>query len=220
VPRRRSTLIGLLCVWPVVSGQTRADRPEFDVASIKLNKDNIGGSLARTPGGLTARNAEFGPLVKLAFQTRQVDLSRVPDALRLARFDIVAKASEKISGDQYWQMLQTLLENRFHLTYHRETRDVQLYALVFRKNGTDLGPKISRSVDPNCPVNPSGSDFCGVQAGLGRMNGQRVPMARIAQELSAFAGRPVRDQPASPAPSTFSLPGRRTYSDPRTRSNT
>ena len=174
--------------------QPPADGPEFEVASIKLNKDDTGGSLARTPGGLTARNAEFIRLIERAFQTRQVDISRVPDPIRLARFDIIAKASGKISGDGYWAMLRRLLEDRFQLAYHRETRDVPLYALGFRKTGAELGPKINRSADPNCPVNPSASDFCGVQVRLGMLHGQRVSMPRIAQELTVFAGRPVQDQ--------------------------
>jgi uncharacterized protein (TIGR03435 family) len=186
--------IALFGTQRAASGQPPTDRLEFEVASVKVNHDNVGGSLARTPGGLTARNAEFTRLIELAFQTRQVDLSRVPEPLRSERFDIVAKASGKISGDRYWEMLRTLLEDRFHIKYHRETRNVSVYALSFAKKGAELGAKISHSADPNCPVNPSGRDFCGVQDRPGWMNGQRVPMPRIAQELSAFAGRPVQDQ--------------------------
>ncbi len=174
--------------------QTPAGRLQFDVASIKPNQDGRGGSIARTPGGLTARNAPFSLLIEMAFQTKLLDLSSVPEPLRSERFDIVAKAPGKISGDQYWEMLRALLEDRFRLAYHRETRNAQLYALVFAKKDGALGPGISRSADPNCPVNPTGVNFCGVQAAPGRMNGQRVPLSRIAQELSPFAGRPVVDE--------------------------
>jgi uncharacterized protein (TIGR03435 family) len=116
----------------------------------------------------------------------------VPDSLRSERFDIVAKAAGKISGDQYWEMLQTLLEDRFKLMYHRETRDAPVYALV--KKGSALGPKMSRSPQADCPENPTGANFCGVSARPGHMLGERVSMARVARELSPFAGRPVQDQ--------------------------
>jgi len=169
-------------------------RLEFDVASLKINKDNEGGGIIRTPGGLMARNAPFVTLIEMAFQTRQIDLEHVPHALRAQHFDILAKAVQKITGDQYWDMLRALLEDRFKLTYHRETKEAQIYVLVLRKKDADLGPKLKRSQDPNCPSNPSALAFCGVSPGLGRFIGKRVPMARLAQELSAPAGRPVLDR--------------------------
>ncbi len=184
--------IACFAAWSCWS-QSRPERLQFEVASIKPNRDNQGGSIVRTPGGLTATNAEFSRLVEMAFQTRLIDLSHVPDSLRSQRFDIVAKAAGKISGDQYWQMLQALLEDRFQLEYHHETRQAQIYVLVVANPAKGLGPKISPSIDAGCPVNPNGSNFCGVSARPGLMIGQRVPMTRIARELSAFAGQPVED---------------------------
>ena len=188
--------IGITFLWAPQAGwsQSRPERLQFDVASVKQNKDNRGGSLVRTPGGLTATNAEFSRLLEMAFQTQLIDLSGVTDSLRSERFDIVAKAGGKISGDQYWQMLQTLLEERFKLKYHHETKEAQVYALILANKGKELGSKINLSVEVNCPVDPNGSNFCGVSARPGSMIGQRVSIARIARELSAFAGRPVQDQ--------------------------
>jgi uncharacterized protein (TIGR03435 family) len=195
MPSSRFIAKACMAVATLAWSQRPAGRLEFDVASVRANQDGTGGSIARTPGGLTARNTALSTLIEMAFQTKLLDLAAVPDSLRSQRFDIVAKASEKLSGDQYWEMLQALLEDRFRLKYHRETREAQLYALILAK-GKGLGPKISRSANPDCPVNPSGADFCGVQARPGWMNGQRVSIARIARELSPFAGRPVQDQTA------------------------
>lgn len=91
-------------------------------------------------------------------------------------------------------MLRLLLEQRFELKYHTEEKSGQLYALIPVKPGTALGPKISRSPEPDCPSNPTGGNFCGVSVQPGYMIGQRVTMARIARELSAFTDRPVQDQ--------------------------
>ncbi len=194
IPFAAFVFVALLSVASVGWAQSSKGRLEFEVASLKPNTDARGGSIARTPGGLTARNAAFSILIEMAFQTKLLDLGGVPDSLRSKRFDIVAKAAGKISGDEYWAMLRTLLEDRFKLAYHRETHEAQVYALVVGKKGVDLGPKISLSADAGCPVNPNGSNYCGVQAQPGRMIGQRVYMARIARELSPFAGRPVQDQ--------------------------
>jgi uncharacterized protein (TIGR03435 family) len=167
----------------------------FEAASIRA--DTAGGSgfsVARRPAGITATNAPFEYLLEVAYQTKLIDWSRVPDSLRLQRYDILANANGKISGDQYWEMLRALLEDRFDLKFHRETKESQVFALVFAKNGTTPGPKLTVSQDPDCPANPSSSNFCGVQVGNGAMFGQRVPLTRIARELSPFAGRPVQDR--------------------------
>lgn len=195
-----SRIIAVATVSLILSGpnashaQPLAGNPKFDVASVRLNKDAAGGSIVRSPEGLTAHNAEFSRLIEMAFQTRLTDLSQVPEPLRSARFDIAAKAGRKIIGDEYWEMLRSLLEDRFMLKFHYQAKDVPVYALGAAKRGTNLGPKITRSPDADCPVNPTGSNFCGVSARPGLMIGQRVTMARIARELSAFAGRPVQDQ--------------------------
>lgn len=170
-------------------GQSRL---EFDVASVRPAKGPGSGLITRTPGGLTARSTPLSRLVEMAFQTRSYDLSRVPGSLRSQRFDIVAKAAGKITGDQYWEMLRALLEDRFKLQCHRETKDAKVYALVLK--GTGLGPNISRSENADCPVNPDTSSYCGTGARPGWIFGQRVSMARIAFELTPFAGRPVQDQ--------------------------
>jgi uncharacterized protein (TIGR03435 family) len=53
------------------------------------------------------------------------------------RFDIAAKAEGDAprSEEEFRQMLQSLLRDRFHLATHRETRDTPVYALVMDKGG-------------------------------------------------------------------------------------
>lgn len=198
MPRLKFSTFAVIGVSVLSSSPDRAQLqtrpPAFDVATVKVNNDRPGGSLIRTPGGLTATNTEFSKLIEMAFQTRSFDLSAVPEELRTERFDIAAKASGRIVGDQYWDMLRTLLEERFELKHHTEEKSSPLYALLSANRRTALGPKIVPSPDPDCPVNATPGNFCGVSAQPGRMIGQRVTMARIARELSAFTDRPVQDQ--------------------------
>jgi hypothetical protein len=78
----------------------------------------------------------------MAFQTQLIDLSRVANSLRSQKSDIVAKASGKISGDQYWRMLQTLLEDRFNLRYHHETKEALVYALILASHGLGVSQRV------------------------------------------------------------------------------
>ncbi len=190
---RRS--VSVACRLLLTTAALMPGQSAFEAASIRVDTSGDSGfSVARTPAGITATNASFEYLLEVAYQTKLIDWSHVPNAFRLQRYDMLAKASGKISGDQYWEMLRILLEDRFNLKFHRETKESQVFALVLAKNGTTPGPKLTSSLEPDCPANPNGSNFCGVQVGNGAMFGQRVPLTRIARELSPFAGRPVQDR--------------------------
>jgi uncharacterized protein (TIGR03435 family) len=184
-----------LCLFLVLSGPAPSQpvsRAKFDVASVKLIAGDCGGSMSRTNTGLHAYSG-LERLLEFAYQTKQLDLTRVPAVLRRQCFDIEAKSAQKITGDQHWEMLQDLLEDRFRLAYHRETKEAQVYVLVPAKPGAMLGPKIAESPDHNCPADVRAGS-CGVAAMGSALSGQRVPMNRIARELSVFAGRPVLDR--------------------------
>ncbi len=141
-------------------------------------------------------------LLERAFRTRLIDLSRVPDSLRSQRFDIVAKAAGKISGDQYWEMLQICWKTGSISHSTVRLKDAQVYALVLARKGRDPGPKLTRSNNARVSSEPGRRQLLRSAAlDRGMMNGQRVPMARIARELSPFAGRPVQDETGLSGPS-------------------
>lgn len=56
------------------------------------------------------------------------------------RFDIAAKLPEGATQEQVPEMVLSLLEERFHLTFHRGSRDGTIYALVAAKGGPKLKP--------------------------------------------------------------------------------
>jgi uncharacterized protein (TIGR03435 family) len=176
-------------------GTALAQSRTFEVASVKPTTDECRISMTRTNDGLIANSNKLERLVEMAFQTKQIDLSRIPAALRDQCFDINAKAAQKITGDQHWEMLQALLVERFHLTFHREVKDAPVYVLTVAKPEGKLGPRLTESPDPDCPaVVTAGTNYCAVNVGPSMMIGQRASMTRIARELSVFAGRPILDQ--------------------------
>jgi uncharacterized protein (TIGR03435 family) len=64
-------------------------------------------------------------------------------------YDITAKANGPASSEQMsGPMLQMLLENRFKLRIHRETRQLSVYTLTVAKGGTKLKPLKEGSCPP------------------------------------------------------------------------
>jgi uncharacterized protein (TIGR03435 family) len=51
------------------------------------------------------------------------------------KYDITAKAAIPVHTDELPQMLRTLLAERFQLQFHRETKELPVYALVAAKSG-------------------------------------------------------------------------------------
>jgi uncharacterized protein (TIGR03435 family) len=54
------------------------------------------------------------------------------------RFDIVATVPAGASKEQASEMLLNLLKDRFHLTYHKDKKEFDLYTLVVAKGGSKL----------------------------------------------------------------------------------
>jgi uncharacterized protein (TIGR03435 family) len=73
---------------------------------------------------------------------------RAPDWADTQRFDISAKLPEGASQEQLPGMLRSLLEERFKLTFHRESRDGSVNALVVAKDGLKVKSAAPASAQP------------------------------------------------------------------------
>jgi uncharacterized protein (TIGR03435 family) len=154
---------------PLVHGQAaqahqNAARPVFEVATIKQSPSLDGGGTIFTPPGgqLRAINIDARSLITFAFRGNQrlfnSQIVNAPTWLESERFDITAKSSEALAAAPdaelsraMPQLVQSLLEDRFKLKLHRETRQLQRYVLsVARKDGS-LGPRL-RPVSRDCAV--------------------------------------------------------------------
>lgn len=119
--------------------QTVAPRRVFEVASVKANKSGPPSGtwtspIAFLPGGrFTAINVTLVDVITQVYITRRIQMQGGPDWIDSERFDIVAKADAadgEVSQAQRLQMVQALLEDRFKLVCHRETKDMPVLALV------------------------------------------------------------------------------------------
>jgi uncharacterized protein (TIGR03435 family) len=84
-------------------------------------------------------------------------------------------------------MLQTLLEERFKVAVHRETRMEPIYELVVPKEG----PKLKPTAGPD--ANGRQGFFCRGR-GLGPCTATNADIGALVRMLSQMLGRPVRDK--------------------------
>jgi len=131
----------------------------FEVATVKLARPIQEQVQSGKPHiGLTVDGARVDigalslmDLIGIAYKVKTHQISG-PDWLPIDRFDVMGKIPDGVDKDKMPEMLQALLADRFKLTFHRENRDHQIYALVIGKNGPKLkesppDPEPSKEVD-------------------------------------------------------------------------
>lgn len=199
-----------------------AATPKFEVASIKLGCGSMGGdgTVPKGRGGARRRQGQSpGRLnecstvmdfIRMAYvefangrlhPPEPVPISGGPAWIHSDRYQINAKAEGTPSQiEMRGAMLRTLLEDRFRLKIHHETREVPVYALTVAKGGGTLQPSGEGSCiapDFTTPLEP-GQKPCGVP--LTGIKGPNLTTEMVAS-LDAFSkvlgvtvGRPVIDK--------------------------
>jgi uncharacterized protein (TIGR03435 family) len=173
----------LLCL---AAGVTFAadSRPSFDAASVKADQSDTGVDHVRNAGGtFLTENVSLRRYIAMAYglpESREYLLSG-PEWLDSERFDISARYPAQTSNADSLLMLQRLLEERFGLKVHHETRDFAAYALVAGKNG----PKLKAAVPPtDAQTFPCGNPPGGFRVRDGHALGCSIPMSALADRLS------------------------------------
>lgn len=196
--------IALPMMFGILNAQT-APRAQFEVASIKKNIDGTGVSFGPVPGGrLIAVNNPAMNFITNAYSVRPYQVVNAPEWLRTDRYDIEAKTDATITGAQMMPMLQVLLENRFKLKVHRETREMPVFYLTAANSGIKLKPSTTKCIqfNPNEPPRPRNLEgtlpVCNnLLSGNGqnmRWRAQNIDMAQMTGALSSVLGRHVIDK--------------------------
>jgi uncharacterized protein (TIGR03435 family) len=137
-PGKHLFLLALACL---LCAQTPPER--FEVASIKtIPPDSCCFSMSPWGGAtFTARNISVSVLVEMAFGVTDKQISDI-DSLGHELYDVSAKPENggALTYQRARPMLKALLEERFKLATHRETKDVPGYALTVAKGGPKLKP--------------------------------------------------------------------------------
>lgn len=179
---RSSLLAVVLCLMPVSMMQsqetqrTSASTVRFEVASIHpddgpfkppsfaLSADDS----FRDPQGRFHADFALPTYIQFAYKLWLTDEERkgmvaaLPEWVEKQRFNMEATAPEHATKEQYRQMMQTLLMERFGLKLHFETKDKPVLAMVLVKPGVP-GPKLTpHEKGPSCDEKPATTTFPGV----------------------------------------------------------
>ncbi len=215
LPVAVALVIAISSLSLVAAPQAPADpAPKFEVASIKPTGGRGGGRMRPWPGRLTA-TAPLRVLMEAAYHVQPFQIVGGPEWIKSDQYEIDARAEGNPSNSQLFLMLRSLLADRFQLQFHRETREMPVYALVPSRGGLKLPPPrdgncveetdvLGPLANPGARMQPAGpaSTFaprCGgldvmLEAGGARMRGGKVPMAEFVRVLSRVLGRTVIDQ--------------------------
>lgn len=155
-------------------------------------------------GRFAVANVALRTLIAFAYNVQGFQISGGPGWISSDRFDISAKSeATNFTMDQYRQMLQSLLEERFRLGVHRETKEMPVFALVSAKGGPKLpraDPKACVAAGPGAPPpSPRAPSepvpmACGTFfTGPNSLDARAMTTARIAETLSMMVNRTVID---------------------------
>lgn len=180
-------ILRLFCVCALAASAQTAQLA-FEVATVKPNHSGSRGSVAlgvrnsQSKAGnssLKGENNSLKTLLSAAYSVPEFQIQG-PDWLESERFDIAAKPPDGATPDQIMPMLRTLLEDRFHLKTHRETVEMNIYALVVGKGGSKL-PEFRAGEPMRPPTFLPGASMI-------TSNG---PLEQFAAQLAPRVGRPV-----------------------------
>lgn len=158
----------------------------------------------------------------LAFNVKIYQLE-APDWISGARFDIDAKVPGGVEHPDIRAMMQSLMEDRFGLKFHRGTKELPVYALVVASDGLKMQES---KVDPADPPFMPGARGSGVDVkatggregvnlnyGHGstfafandKIEGRRLVMPLFVDILGRFTDRPVIDETKLTAAYDFTI---------------
>lgn len=155
----------------------------FEVASIKPSDPAARiGAITFPPGRFSVDNVPLRTVLLRIYGLNDYQLLGGPDWLK-DRYNMQAKASEGESTEsQIRAMAQRLIEQRFHLKFHHESKQLPVYVLTLGKNAA----KLSASTEA------SGASTIGV--GKGKITGRRAKLSTLSIALTRLLGRPVFDE--------------------------
>lgn len=195
----RATLGAMRGAWTLLLAASSFGQspPHFEVAAIKPDAPggvSTGNFQILQGGRLFAQKVLLRFFIQNAYGVRPFQISGGPDWINSEGYDIEAKAEGDPSPEEMHRMMQTLLEERFRLKMHRETKELPVYALTPAKGGLKLTDAKEIACIETEPT-PCGRAI----VSIGRMNGVqvrggRVSMAEFIRVLSNLLGRAVIDR--------------------------
>ena len=195
----------------LAAAQAPAQKPSFEVASVKPNTSpDRRYSILRQPGGrLVITNRTLKMLIGLAYVLADFQISGGPSWITVDRWNIEGKPEDgnisqptAQSGsnlpDPRMVMLQSLLEDRFQLKAHRETKQAPVYELVVSNGGSKLKRSEDQTLPPPPPAGTAQSPGIVPRGGMvglmGAIEGNAVTLRDFSGALSLYLAQVVIDK--------------------------
>jgi uncharacterized protein (TIGR03435 family) len=215
------TTVGMLTVaapLAVAQGNT-APSLTFEVASIRLDKSEsgqVGFGFGSKGNHFTASNVPLKTLIHYAYGVNDEQILEAPAWLSSEHYDIEAEFDEadadwlhRLTPEQQMLLLKPLLEDRFKLQTHRETKQLTSYELVVARDGTKMKEATPGDTYPHGFKSPDGvakpGTFFLTLGPVNQLVFQALTMARLAQILSKQLGSPTVDKTALTGKYDFTL---------------
>jgi len=178
-----------------------AKLPAFDVITVKPNRSVDRPSIDFDGGNFSATNFSVKMLVLFAYDLKDDQLYGIPKWASEMRFDMKAKVLDadptilqRLSNDQKRRIEQTILTERFGLTFHRAAKVLPVYELVINKGGPKFQPSTIEAGQKGPNGLGAGSLHTNNHNGNADMASTAVPMSSLVNVLSRQLERIVVDQ--------------------------
>ena len=125
--------------------------PKFDVVTVKPSDPDRPGKLFTVRGThVMTINTNMNDLITFAYGLHAKQIVNAPAWFGTDKFDIdgVPDTPGRPSSKQLKQLIQSVLTDRFLLTFHRDERELAVYAITVAKGGPKLTETIHKPADP------------------------------------------------------------------------
>jgi uncharacterized protein (TIGR03435 family) len=214
----RPAIRSLVAAGVVIAAPLAAQQPSpvYEVASVKANKDSAAVPRFQVaPGRYTWIAYTVSGLIGLSHQRTAFDRRETlggPDWIDKDRFDVIVQAPGGTSLSDpdgfpgpVFAMVRAVLADRFGLATHNEVRERPVYALTtarpdrrlgagMKSTGIDCADAMRKMVAPVPGARPVGAPPCTFGGGPGRILGNNISMAMLANMLAGTVARPVVDR--------------------------
>lgn len=175
-------------------GLATSAEKKFEVATVKLNESGNPGSRLGPPGrgSITIVNYPLRNLIVQAFRTQRGMVFGTPGWADTERYDVVGKGPDSsATNPEVWEMMRSLLIERFHMKYHVEEREMAVYALTVLPRGH----KLTLGENGRCAEAIKAGENCGdilvPPFGSAMYN---MPIGALITGIGQRAGRPIVDK--------------------------
>ena len=143
----RAFLLAIVALAPLsIFAQQR-----FDVVSIHLSRGQVkfehDGEIVITPTAIHMHDVMATTCIKLAYGVQQAQIV-TPEGMDREHYDIEAKTDEPATAAQMRAMLQSMLAERFDMSFHASTKEVEANVLTVAPQGLKMTLSKQQDAEP------------------------------------------------------------------------